>query len=407
MKKERINLVPDPVKCSGCGACLAVCPRRAIEMRENQTGCKYPVIDEAACVGCGQCTAICPYQADGDATLPLEAYAAAGKTEKLVQNSASGGVFVSLAMSWIQSGGLVAGAVMDCTERLQVYHILSGKAEDVQRMQGSKYVQSDAWRCYAEVVRALQEGKRVLFSGTPCQAAAIRKLTGNPANLTTLELICHGVPPLRMLDEYAAILGRRFGGRVSALTFRDKSVGRQFCARIDVRRGVKKRSYYLRPSLLSFYRHFLSGAIYRENCYTCPYARPERESDLTIGDYWGIEKRHAEEIRTGQMPLRGDWSCVLVNTGKGQRLLEEHGGDMRLYATRPEWVAEENQQLRRPSARPDNREALLQQYEKGGYAAVEKAFVAGCGGALRYQVRVFRQLRENEKARKDCKGSAK
>lgn len=404
MNKERIELVPDVAKCSGCGACMAACPRQAIVMQEGQYGCKYPVIDEAACVRCGKCLQICPYHPLEDAAAPRAAYAAAGTADDVVRNSASGGIFATLALDWIKSGGLVAGAVMDCTDGVQVYHLLSGKEEDVERMQGSKYVQSDAWRCYGQVMAALREGKRVLFSGTPCQVAAIRRLTGNPDSLMTIDLICHGVPPVKMLDEYVRLLGKRFRGKISGFTFRDKSIRRDFCARIDVQRG-KKRSYYLRSSILSFYKHFLMGTFYRGNCYSCPYARLERVSDLTIGDYWGIEARHAEDIRTEKMPARKDWSCVLVNTEKGQHLLDNNGGALALYASQAEWVAQENHQLRHPSARPAERAALLERYEQSGYAAVEEAFMRGCGGKLRYHVRLIRQLRQNAKARKDHKGS--
>ena len=404
MNKERIELVPDTAKCSGCGACMAACPRQAIAMQEGQYGCMYPVIDEAACIRCGQCLRICPYHAPENPTVPQAAFAAAGTEEEVVRNSASGGIFAMLALDWISKGGLVAGAVMDCAEGVQVYHVLSGKAEDVARMQGSKYVQSDAWRCYGEVMAALREGKQVLFSGTPCQIAAIRQLTGNPEHLTTIDLICHGVPPVKMLDEYVRLLGRRFRGQISGFTFRDKSVRRDFCARIDVQRG-RKRSYYLRSSILSFYKHFLTGTFYRENCYSCPYARLERVSDLTIGDYWGIETWHAQDVRNGKMPVRKDWSCVLVNTEKGQQLLDVHGGALALYASKAEWAAQENHQLRRPSARPAEREALLARYEQGGYAAVEEDFMRQCGGKLRYHVRFLRQLRQNARARREDKGS--
>lgn len=406
MNKECINLVPDAAKCSGCGACMAVCPRRAIDMREGTHGCKYPVINENACIGCGKCVQTCPYHEPDPARSPRRAYAAAGKVADVVRSSASGGVFASLALSWIQQGGLVAGAVMDCAEQVKVYHVLSGEAEDVRRMQGSKYVQSDAWRCYGEAAAALKAGRQVLFSGTPCQVAAVRQLTGDPQNLTTIDLICHGVPPVKLLDEYVALLGKRFRGKIVGFTFRDKSVGRNFCARLDVQRGKRRRSYYLRSSILSFYRHFLNGALYRENCYSCPYARMERVADLTIGDYWGVETQHAEEIQSGRMPVRDDWSCVLVNTDKGQRLLDSHGGALALYPSTPEGVAKENHQLRHPSVKPDSRDKLLEDLEKGGYAAIEDAFVQSCGGNLRYHVRMLKQLRENEKARKNCEGSA-
>lgn len=406
MNKEPIRLFDDPAKCCGCGACAAVCARRAIRMEADGSGCVYPVIDQAQCVGCGRCRQVCAYQAKAAGQRPMEAYAAVGRDDALVRCSASGGMFASLARSWLREGGLVAGAVMDVDGGAQVYHVLSGSEEDLRRMQGSKYVQSDAGRCYGEVMAALKRGERVLFSGTPCQAAAIQTLTGNPENLTTIDLVCHGVPPEKMLDEYVRLLGRRFHAKVTGLAFRDKSVPREFCARVEVQRGKKRRCVYLRSSILSFYKHFLAGRTYRENCYSCPYARLERVADVTIGDYWGVENHHGEDIRAGRMPARSDWSCLLVNTPKGRALLNAHGGEIALYPSQAEWAAEANHQLRHPSEKPEGRDALLARYAQGGYAAVEADFVRAQGGEWRYRFRLCRQMHENEKARKAREGSA-
>ncbi len=399
MKKKPIRLYEDPRQCSGCGACLTVCPKQAIRMVEGSYGCKYPVIRAADCVGCGKCKEICAYQSLRAKVQPVAAYAAVGKDDELVKHSASGGLFASIATQWIRDGGLVAGAVMDVNPDVQVYHLLSEREEDIRRMQGSKYAQSDAWRCYGDVFAALKNGKRVLFTGTPCQVAAVKALTGDPDNLTTIDLICHGVPPVKLLNDYVQLLGRRFRGKVTGFVFRDKSVQREFCARIDVQRGKKQRSYYLRSSVLSYYRHFLKGTLYRENCYSCPYARQERISDVTIGDYWGVTKFHAEDFAAGRMPQRGDWSCALVNTDKGTMLLKICGVKLALYPSQLEWVAEQNHQLRHPSAEPEDRKKAVQRYETAGYTAVEVDFVRANGGKLRYLVRLYRQIRENERAR--------
>lgn len=404
MNKVRIDLVPDRAQCSGCGACAAACPRQAITMQTSGHGWVYPAIDHEDCISCGKCIGVCEYRDGAGGQLPMTAYAAVGQCGELVRNSASGGVFASLAMSWVKAGGLVAGAVMDCAGSVQVYHVLSGKEEDIRRMQGSKYVQSDAWRCYHEVAKALRAGKSVLFSGTPCQVAAIKRLTGDPDNLTTIDLICHGVPPVKMLDEYIRLLEKRFHGKVEGFAFRDKSAGKSYCARIELRRGRHTRRLHLRSNELSFYRYFLKGALCRENCYTCPYAKPERVSDLTIGDYWGVERRHATEFAEGIMPRRANWSCMLVNTPKGEALVREHAAQIDKYPSRPEWVAEENQQLCRPTVKPEERDCLLRLYETGGYAAVEDDFIRSAGGKLRYHLRLLKQLLALHRAQKNNEG---
>lgn len=392
------TLVKNAASCCGCGACLSVCPRQAISMKTDPYGCKYPIIDPAKCIDCGLCVRICQYTTLLDGKTPMEAYAAVGCCGETVMNSASGGVFASLAESAISKGELVAGAVMDCRNgHAEVYHLLSGDKSDLCRMQGSKYVQSDAWRSYSEIREAVNAGKKVLFSGTPCQVAAVKAITGNPENLMTVDLICHGVPPLQMLNDYLKILSKRFRGEITAFRFREKSCSKQYTAGIYVCRGKKTERVLIKSSLLSFYKYFLDGAFHRENCFSCPYAESRRVADITIGDYWGVEECHAEELCNGKMPRRNDWSCVMVNTEKGERLLQDYGEALLLYPSRLEWVALHNQQLKMPASKGKKRDQLLGLYRKSGYEAVEAEFIRENGGRLRFIWRAIRNIRGNKR----------
>lgn len=395
---EQIILAQNTADCCGCGACLAVCPVQAITMEEDKYGCMYPKIDASRCVHCGKCTRVCQYTKPLKENLPVAAYAAVGTCEERVKNSASGGIFAALANSCVDKGGFAAGAVMDCSNsQADVYHLLSREETDLCRMQGSKYVHSDAWKCYSEIVQTLKAGKTVLFSGTPCQVAAVKALTGDPENLFTVDVICHGVPPQRMLNDYLKILSRRFHGQITEFRFREKTCGKQFTAGILLQRAEKAKRVYLKSTYLSFYRYFLSGAIYRENCYSCPYAGSSRVSDITIGDYWGVDLFHGEALRSGCMPDRKDWSCVLVNTEKGARLLAEYGEQIDLYPSRWEWAAQKNQQLREPSKPGKDRNGILKLYAEAGYEAVEAAFVKENGGRLRFFRRMIRNIMENNR----------
>lgn len=401
---EQMKQLKNKADCSACGACLTACPRQAIVMAEDEYGCLYPAIQLEKCIQCGICERICPYGRDEQAQPPLKAYAAVGRCDALVQNSASGGVFATLAMACLQKGGMVAGAVMDCTEQqVRVYHVLSNRPEDVERMQGSKYVQSEAWRCYDDVCAALKAGRTVLFSGTPCQVAAMKRLSGNPDHLITIDLICHGTPPLRMLDDYAKILQKRFHGKLNALVFRDKTCLKNFCARIDIKRGQKKNRYFAKSNFFSFYQYFLDGAIYRENCYSCPYALLQRTSDITLGDYWGIENVHRADLTAGLIQNRNDWSCVLVHTSKGQRMIDQGREKLELYPSKAEWIAKENHQLREPSLRPACRDEVLKAYSRGGYRAVENHFIRTSGGTARYYWRLIKEVCANQRRKKEPK----
>lgn len=393
---EPITLFQNKKDCTGCGACAAVCPKQAIQMTEDEFGELYPRIDADRCVACGLCHSVCVIQADR-CREPLCAYAALGKQTEIYENGASGGVFGSLAYPVMADGGAVAGAVLE-TDGAQtaLYHRLSAQPEDVVRMQGSKYAQSDATECYKSVIDTVKTGKTVLFSGTPCQVQAVKNLTDDPENLITVDLICHGVPPVKMLGEFLTIQQKRLGGEIRALCFRDKSSRKPFTARFHVSRGERKRIYRIRSGYLSYYRYFLEGTIYRESCYSCPYAKAQRAGDLTIGDYWGIEKFHADQLASGQIPSDQDISCLFVNSEKGQRFLQKYGKSLQLWQTQPQWIAQTNRQLQGPSQKPSARENLRRLYKTGGYRAVEQNFIKENGGRLRFAYRWLKMIKNSK-----------
>lgn len=364
-------------------------------MQANEHGFIYPVLDEATCVRCGECIRVCSALGGVYGNVPTTAFAVVGRDKQLVCRSASGGAFASLAEVFLQQGGMVAGAVLDCTDGgTAVYHILTKDPDDLKRLQGSKYAQSDAWRCFYDVRVALKAGRCVLFSGTPCQVAAIKKFTGDPENLYTLDLICHGVPSQKMLSEYIRILEKRLGGKIGQFYFRDKTTGKDYLARIEVRN--RPWPYRINAHYLSFYAMFLGGQISRDSCYVCPYTNVQRVGDITLGDYWGIREHHGEEISWGDMPQERAWSCMLLNTQKGQELCNRFGTNLLLFETKLEWVVRHNEQLNHPCVLPEERATLLKLYEQGGYSALERRFIKKNGGMLRYYWRVIKNLHQNK-----------
>lgn len=392
-----IILFKNKEECSGCGACFATCPCSAITMVEDEFGCKYPTIDTQLCIQCKKCLKVCDYQQVQLKDRPIAAFAAKAKNKKIERKSTSGGIFATLAYEVLSQGGRVAGAVLDIQRdgRIAVYHMLSENDSCIERMQGSKYVQSDAWKIYKDIAFAVKRGQMVLFCGTPCQVAAIKRITNNPFNLITIDLICHGVPTAKMLEEFLQIMSKTLYGRIVDLCFRDKTLHKDWSSKITVIRGKKERSYYIHSQYISFYKYFLESVIYRENCYTCPYARLERISDLTIGDFWGIEEIHKDEIGKDT----NNWSCVLINTEKGKDFFENYGLNVQKIVSKEEWIARFNQQLVCPSKKNGEREDILKNYRIGGYWKIENEFRKSKGGEILYRYRLFKEIYNHKRQR--------
>lgn len=392
MSSVVINLLEEKEKCSACGACMAVCPKKAIKMVEDECGYFYPSIDNDLCIGCGKCIRTCTYRTKPEANETIEAYAAISTKKQVLDNCASGGIFGSIASNFIKTGSVV-GAIFDSNgKKREVYHCVTNNSADLPSLQGSKYVQSSAWKSYSEISELLKKGEHVLFTGTPCQVDAIKRITGNPDNLFTIDLICHGVPPMKMLNEFLDGFSKIIAAPIDRIIFRDNKIEVPFHARIKAIKRGHSKDYILHSELLSYYKYFLNGKFYRENCYSCQYACGERCGDLTIGDYWGIEKYHSDLINKDEY-----WSCVLVNTAKGKYLLEKYGTGIKLYESKFDWVKEQNKQLVKPSIKPDDRDSLLNAYKSGGYQAVEKKFRKSRNGDLRYLRQVWKEILSNRK----------
>lgn len=362
--------------CCGCGVCGNVCPKNAIEIKPDEEGFLYPEISEERCVDCGLCRKMCAYQnEDKELRTVLKTYAAQYRNDDVVKHSASGGVFACLAEAFTDDGGYVCGAVMDFEDNTaNVHHIISNKKKDITRMQGSKYVQSSLHTCLGEIKRIVKQGDKVLFCGTPCQTAAVKQLTGDPGNLFTIDIICHGVPSLAMFNSFLGYDTRK-SDEIIDFIFRDKTVSLSYCGAKLIRRKKKRLVRQLRPAhLTAFYNYFLKSAIDRNNCYSCPYAGAERIGDITIGDYWGLNKQHAEDVDSGRIDISKAWSCMLVNSEKGIKLADIYGRDIYKIESELKKAAAANAQLNHPSIRHPERETILKLYKKNGYAAVEKYY---------------------------------
>lgn len=380
MKRDKIALFERPENCCGCGACINVCPKGAISMKADEQGFLFPVIDPEKCIQCGRCKTVCAFQSGAQKRAPQTVYAAMSAKDPILRTSASGGVFAAVAEAWLRQGGLVYGCAMEYRDGgLAVEHVRIDRPEELPRIQGSKYVQSDTGLTFRQIRADLRAGKRVLFSGTPCQVAGLRQFLGESAqeNLATVDIICHGVPSQQMFRAYIADLEKRLGGTVTRYLFRDKRDGWGMKGSVWYTNNRGKTRCRLLPSKYSsYFRLFLDGDIYRESCYRCPYADSARPGDLTLGDYWGIWEEHPEYLKEngGPLAMEKGVSCVLVNTRQGKELLEACGQELLLLPSELERLLRQNDQLREPSRRGSHRETVMGLLEKSGYDAVERWF---------------------------------
>lgn len=391
-------LYTEKKNCCGCGACVEVCPKNAIHMAADSDGYMYPEVDTKACIGCKVCVTRCHYR-NPELYSALDSYAAAVTDEKLLRKSASGGVFSAVASKFLERGGVVCGAAMRIENNAAVVkHIAIDRPDELFRLQGSKYVQSDMQGVYAEIHDALNKGREVLFSGTPCQVSAVRSLFAKQYGnqLYLMDLICHGVPNIKMLNDELRYESNRRKIRLTEWIFRDKQYGWGCNGSIEgeSRQGIRYADK-LNCEKSVYYQHFLKGTFYRESCYSCPFACGKRAGDVTIGDFWGVEDTNPELLsEDGIFSKKTGVSCMLVNTKQGEKMMEQFGGLLKTQAVEYNNIAKRNTQLRRPVSYPANREKLLKTYETYGYKAVYLRFHV-CrivGNCTRFAKRLLKRI---------------
>lgn len=301
--------ITDKSKCCGCNACVQICPKQCIQMQEDGEGFLYPLVDVDMCVDCKLCEKVCPMITPNEPRKPVKVYAAKHKDDEIRLKSSSGGIFTLLAEQIIDEGGVVFGARFD--EYWEVKHDYTETKEGLAVFRGSKYVQSRIGNTYQQAENFLKQGRKVMFTGTPCQIAGLKRfLRKEYENLLAVDFVCHGVPSPKVwrmyLDETLARQGIGKNTVLSHAMLRQKVI-----RSIDFRSkktGWKKYSFALTLTeasadgeensvLLSsvftenpFMRAFLADYILRLSCYACPSKSGKSNSDITIGDLWGVDR---------------------------------------------------------------------------------------------------------------------
>lgn len=355
--------------CSGCGACAAACPQKAISMVEDNHLFAYPVINNDDCINCKCCQKVCPMNKVSELTgTPLAAFGAVNRNDKQIMHETSGGVFGVLAQYVLNSNGIVYGCYMD--EVNDVYHIAITSESRLPLICGSKYIQSKAHYLFEEIQNQLTNKRNILFCGTPCQVAGLKSYLGRDYdNLLLVDLICHGVASKKIFIAYLKFLEEREKGAVCDYRFRCKERGwGQDSAYIVKRPGRTSYKRVVPPILSSFYYEYLGGTICRESCTICPFIQQNRDGDITLGDFWGAKEVYPE------IDLKKGVSTVLINTPKGTRIWDEvcNMGGLSSYPTTLSNVVSKQDSLQMPKVDVEKRKRIFKLFDTDGYTAIEK-----------------------------------
>ena len=303
--------ITDKHNCCGCEACVHACPKQCIAFNQDEEGFSYPKVDASLCINCGLCEKICPVLHPYDEHTPQKALAAINKDDEVRMSSSSGGIFTLLAEKTIDEGGVVFGARFD--EQWQVVIDVAETKEGVKAFRGSKYLQARVGDSFLRCKKYLDAGRKVLFTGTPCQISALRHfLRKDYQNLLAVDFICHGVPSPLVWKSYlneVVVTGSR---AVKDIQFRSKSRGwKLFSFAIEYNKDSQLIAMSSPFKEDIYMKAFLKNLILRPSCHSCPAKCGKSHSDITIADFWGIE------VVNPKMDDDEGTSLVLINTDKG------------------------------------------------------------------------------------------
>lgn len=351
-------------ECSGCMACSQVCNQDAINFREDEEGFFYPVIDIHRCVKCDLCKKICPNNQVHRLLHSCKescAYAAIHTHKDVWLESSSGGAFSSIVDSYTRCTGSgriteIFGATWDI-ENWSVFHKVSTKVSPFRK---SKYIQSRINTTYFDVKKSLENGKNVVFSGTPCQVAGLKAyLKHDYDNLLLVDIICHGVANHKIFLKFLNELEKTFHSSVSRIEFRHKvRTWHGYNSRNLLVEFKNGKRYIGSAEECDFLRGYHKALYYRPSCYECQYARKERVSDITIGDFWKL----TDQIEFDIEPVSGV-SMILSNTDKGKEVIK-HILYMKLKCVEYDFAVKSNKQLHTASIPHKNRKLFFENYDR-------------------------------------------
>lgn len=361
--------IKDKKDCCGCEACYNICPSNCISMVYDEEGFKFPCINQEKCINCKKCEKVCPILHKNVLKNDfIKGYAAININLAERLQSSSGGIFCLLATQVIDSGGIVAGSAMteDCK---YAEHILVERVSDLKYLCGSKYLQSNINNIYRRIRKELENDKMVLFSGTPCQIVALQNYLGKPfENLICIDLICHGVPSPGLWENNVGFLEKKTRSSIKEVNFRCKKYYGNSEYGILYRNN---KSYYRSKGEDSYLQFFLKNLSLRLSCYDCKFKGISRNSDITLGDFWGIEE-FAPALNDGK-----GVSIVVIQSDKGEKLFERIYSSLRTKEVDVKKVFERhNDAMIRSATIPKNRKEFWKDYKEISYAELCRKYIS-------------------------------
>lgn len=354
--------ITDKHNCCGCTACASICKKKAITMKPDEEGFLYPVGDLSLCNDCHLCEKVCPIIArDSLKTefVPHKFFALHNKEEDTWQKSSSGGVFTAMIEEFININGIVYGA--EYNNNLKVVHNGETTIDKALKFRGSKYVQSDIQGIYEEIRSQLLIGIQVLFSGTPCQVEGLKKFLIKPYdNLLTIDILCHGVPSPMIFADYIKFIKKYSIGHLMDIFMKDKTFGWGYQ---DLRLYFHEGSTEFNSPISSLWNKiYYNHSVNRPSCHQCRFTNFNRAGDISIGDFWNIEKSYPDFFSNMGISL------LMINTEKGERLWENVKSKFEYIESN----IDECQQpvLLHPIPEPSNRHIFWEKYKKYGFEKV-------------------------------------
>ena len=354
-------------KCNGCHACTNICPKNCISMDIDNEGFWYPKVDMNKCIDCNLCEKVCPIinipEREEKETI---VYACKNKNDQIRMDSSSGGVFTLLCKEVINNGGVVFGAAFD--EKFNVKHSYAETIIDCEKFRGSKYVQSKIGETFKEAKQFLNDGRVVMFSGTPCQIAGLRNyLIKKYDKLILIDIACHGVPSPLVYRKYIDRLQVENDGQVKNISFRDKSTGwNTYSFNVEFENGNTIKEL---GSDNIYMKGYLKDIYLRPACYECDFKKPVTSSDITLADYWGVKDKHPDFYNEKGVSL------ILVNSTVGKNMFNKISSNIDFINTDFDYATKCNPCIIRPVKYNTKRESFFEQFNEGNIDEVIKKHI--------------------------------